>query len=130
MPPNTEKTHEYKDLAVRIAVLEQQHISFERNAMGFMTRAANEELSIHKRLDEIVAEVHKIPEMVSTKLTECRNEMREEIDRDYPRKHEVVTWVRLMLVSTFIGALLVAGMTGTMIVWDKVDQATEIAQER
>jgi hypothetical protein len=112
-------------LEVRIAVLEQQHSTFERSAVDHMARAANEESTIHERLDELVSEVHKIPEMVSTKINESRSQLREEIDKDHPRRHEVVTPRALMLAASLLGVMLVAGMTATMVVWDKIDQTSQ-----
>ena len=117
-------------LAVRITVLEQQHVAFERSAMDFMRRSATEEDGIHKRLDELVTEVHKIPEMVSTKLNECRIEAREEMDKAHPRRHEVVTPRALYAFAGILAIVLVAGMTATMVVWDKIDSKQPIATEQ
>ena len=115
-------------LEVRVAVLEKQQATFERTSISFMQHAASEENSIHERLDEIVSEVHKIPEMVSSKLTECRKDMREEMDRTHPKKHEVVTPRALFLAAGLMASLFVAGMTTTIVVWDKIDNAVHIEQ--
>jgi hypothetical protein len=112
-------------LEVRVAVLEKQQSTFERSAIGFMQHAANEENSIHERLDEIVSEVHKIPEMVSKKINESRRDMREESDKAYPRRHEVVTPRALYAFAGILAIVLVAGMTGTMVVWDKIDNTVQ-----
>lgn len=111
-------------LEVRVAVLEKQQATFERTSISFMQHAASEENSIHERLDEIVSEVHKIPEMVTTKLNEARTDIREEMDRTHPKKHEVVTPRALFLAAGLMASLFVAGMTTTMVLWDKVDDAS------
>lgn len=108
-------------LEVRLTILEQQHNSMERSAMEFMRHATSEENSIHQRLDELVHEVHKIPEMVSSKLNECRLDMRVEMDKAHPRRHEVVTPKALMMAAGLLAVVLVAGMSATMVIWDKVD---------
>jgi len=122
-------TEKLRDVEIRVAVLEQQHHNFERSAVDFMQRAANEESSIHERLDELVNEVHKIPEMVSTKINESRTQLRAEIDKDHPRRHEVVTPRALMLAATLLAVVLVAGMSATMIVWDKIDDTAHAEQQ-
>jgi hypothetical protein len=122
-------TEKLRDVEIRVAVLEQQHHNFERSAVDFMQRAANEESSIHERLDELVNEVHKIPEMVSTKINESRTQLRTEIDKDHPRRHEVVTPRALMMAATLLAIVLVAGMTATMVVWDKIDDTAHIEQQ-
>lgn len=108
-------------LEVRVAVLEQKQSIFEHTVVEQNQRAAYEDSSIHSRLDELVSEVHKIPEMVSTKLNECRNDMRDEIDKDHPRRHEVVTPRALISAAGLLAVVLVAGMSVTMVVWNKID---------
>lgn len=109
------------NLTVRMAVLEQQHLSFERSAMAFMRNATNEETGIQGRLDRLVEEVHRIPNGVAEQLNQCRADMRAEIAREYPKKHEIVTPKALMMAASLMAGVLVAGMTVTMVVWDKID---------
>jgi hypothetical protein len=117
-------------LTVRVAVLEKQQATFEKSAISFMQHAANEENSIHDRLDEIVSEVHKLPEMVSKKINESRTEIRDEIDKAHPRRHEVVTPRALYAFAGILALVLVAGMTTTMVVWDKIDNAVAASTEQ
>lgn len=110
-------------LEVRVAVLEQRSLSFEKSAMEFMRTVSKEENSIHARLDDLLAQVHRIPDLINTKLSQTRADMRNEISASYARKHEVVTPRVLMLAATLMGALLVAGMTGTMVVMDRIEES-------
>jgi hypothetical protein len=113
-------------LEVRVAVLEQRSLSFETSAMEFMRTVSKEENSIHARLDDLLAQVHRIPDMINTKLAQTRADIRGEIDAAYARRHEVVTPKVLMAAATIMAAVLVAGMTGTMIVMDRISDAQPI----
>jgi hypothetical protein len=66
--------------------------------------------------------------MVSKKINESRTEMRNEIDKAHPRRHEVVTPRALYAFAGILAVVLVAGMTVTMVVWDKIDNATHVEQ--
>jgi len=109
---------------VAIQLLQRQHETFESTSIEFLRKSAREEESIHHRLDSMIKDIHSIPEMVSSKLQECRADMRSEVDKAYPRRHEVVTPKALMMAAGLLAVVLVAGMTTTMLVWDKIDTSS------
>lgn len=119
------KCDSVRDLEVRVAVLENQHGSFQRTSIEYMQRAAEEENSIHKRLDELMRQVLGIPDIINQRLAQTREDMRREINETYAKRYEVVTPKTLLLAASLMAALFVAGMSGSIFVMDRIDGARQ-----